>query len=126
MEPDFLGDDYPPLKQKTPAAAEKRSPIVQTLGLCALVLIGFFATSAAISFGPETVQYLRELASRSPETAAKSASETERKSKRPLIIGKPLIIETQPIIQYNVPIGDGFSRPSSGVRGTSSGFSIHR
>src|SRR5437868_8798572 len=118
MEPDFLADELPLTEEKARAAREARSQRIPLGWLFAVALIGFSATSAAIWFGPRAVEYLREVASRSPEITPKSAPGTGPQFKPVWISETPLIIQPPSIPQFTIPQGNELS-PSSPVRGTS-------
>ena len=116
MGPDPLADELPLTltPEKTHAAREARSPRTQLAWLFAVTLIGFSVTNAAIWFGPRTVGYLREVASRSSDVGPKSGPTTVLKFKPVWNSENPPIIYPPSIPQFNIHQGNGFSAPSSG------------
>jgi hypothetical protein len=92
--------------------------------LFAVTLIGFAATSAALWYGPGAMEYLRDVASRSSDRAAKSSPETAPPSKAFWVPQQPVVIQPPPIPQFSIPQGNGF--PSLGRGAGFSGFRFPR
>jgi hypothetical protein len=125
MEPDFFADEFPLPGKKAHAPRGSRSLTVQLGWLLIVALIGFSATSVAVWFGSDIVEYCREFASRSSEIAPKPEHRAVPQVDPLGISGRPLVIQPPSIPQFNLQ-GNGFRSPSPGGGATSGRYTIHR
>jgi hypothetical protein len=126
MEPDFFAHEFPLAGKKARAPREPRSLTVQIGWLFVVALIGFSATIGALRFGPDLVEYCRDLASRSSEIAPKPARRTVPQFDPVWVPQRPVVIQPPSIPQFNRPQGSGFAPPFPGGGFNSGRSNLHR
>jgi hypothetical protein len=116
MEPDFFAEGFGVPKR----ARAARSPMARFALLIGIALIGFAATSAAMRFGPDAIDYVRELASAVANKAPKFSGPRELKP-LPLPEFKPAFdfskiqaIPPPSFPQFTIPRGNRMPFPSPG------------
>jgi hypothetical protein len=88
--------------------------------LIGIVLIGFAATSAAMRFGPEAIDYVRELASAVADKAPKFGGPRELKPlplpefKPAFDFSKTQVVQPPSFPQFTIPRGNGMPFPNPG------------